>query len=99
MTPKERLHLLVDQLPPEREQTARGISASPPEVLRRGVYLPPWLGSRGQRCVVAINSQGRRILEATVCPGVDEAAIAEMVWRVLDAEDPDPPPRPLLTVA
>jgi hypothetical protein len=57
----------------------------------RGVYFLPWKGIHGERYLAAVDRQGRRIVEATVFPGVDSRPVERMLWDVLDREDPPPP--------
>lgn len=54
----------------------------------RGVYRLPWRGRKGEAFVVAVNSLGQRVLEATVlCQDDCESAI-DYLWDLLDEVDP-----------
>jgi len=54
----------------------------------RGVYFLPWTGPRGERYLAAVDRKGRRIVEATVFPGVDPRPVEQVLWTILDGEDP-----------
>lgn len=55
----------------------------------RGVYEQPYVGVRGERYFVAVDRAGRRILDATVPPGVAETpAVVRALWHLLNEFDP-----------
>lgn len=58
------------------------------EPLERGVYEAPWKGTKGEKILVAVDSHGVRRLEMVVFPGVDPQPAEEMLWQILNREDP-----------
>lgn len=56
---------------------------------RRGVFVAPWMGENGEIILVAVTSDGRRIAERLVPFGVSGHLIADELWELLDAVDPD----------
>jgi hypothetical protein len=61
------------------------------DVLSRGVYYEPWFGPNGERYLVAVTRDGRRIMEATIFPGVEASTVEDLLWDILNREDPPPP--------
>lgn len=67
------------------------------DLAERGVYVLPFVGRGGERYVVAVNRLRQRVLEATVLPDMPVDAVTDMLWALLDREDPAPGP-PLVLV-
>jgi hypothetical protein len=58
-----------------------------PPPLARGVYASPFLCRLGHRQLVAVDSLGRTVTQATVFPSEDEDAIGQMLESLLDQLD------------
>lgn len=56
---------------------------------RRGVFAAPWMGENGEILLVAVTSDGRRIAERSVAFGESAHSIADELWDLLEAADPD----------
>jgi hypothetical protein len=56
---------------------------------RRGVFVAPWTGENGEIILVAVTCDRRRIAERLVPFGAAAHAIADELWDLLEAADPD----------
>ena len=65
------------------------------ELLPRGIYTAPYTGPKGENYLLIINSRSERIMEATVYPGIDPQGVIDLLFTVLEREDP---PAPSLSV-
>jgi hypothetical protein len=74
----------------------RSKSIAPHGLVKRGVYILPWTGPNGETILTAVDRHGRRVLDATVLPGHDDAATLAL-WEMLDRTDPPPPPLRLVS--
>jgi hypothetical protein len=59
-----------------------------PDLLPRGVHRAPYLDRDGHPILFAVDSRGRRIAEISIEPGEDPRAVAAVLYRLLDQEDP-----------
>ncbi len=61
-----------------------------PAVAARGVYYLPWTGADGELYLAAVTAGGRRIATATVEAGQDPTDAEDLLWEILEEEDPVP---------
>lgn len=56
--------------------------------VHRGVFSPPWTDERGHRLLVAVDSRGCQRFVARVFGTDEPAAVAGMLYQLLDQVDP-----------
>lgn len=61
--------------------------------LERGIYTAPYRGPQGEPIMIAIDSRGRRLYDASVYHEQDADRVVSALWSLLDSQDPPPRPR------
>ncbi len=54
----------------------------------RGVWMAPYLDAHGQRVMVAVDSQGRKVAELSLTDPERRLSVADQLWGLLDTADP-----------